>query len=107
MIWSFPRMLEWRIILVNKDSDLHTSFLISSLDDSIQAVGKLGGWERSDSVDCLIFAKTNIEIRANGSLVGSASAHVKTDDRMLVPFLFQLHDSQSLEEFLPTFQVHL
>ena len=100
MLRSFPGVLEWGVILIYEDYHLHACLLIGSGDNGIKTVCKLGCRIRSDIVFLLIRFKADIEIRLDSLGTGTATAHVKSDNRILIPFLFHLHDFETFEEIL-------
>ena len=47
---SFPRMLQWRVVFIDEDGNLLSGLLIRLHDYCIEAVGKFGGWLRSNAI---------------------------------------------------------
>ena len=93
-------MLQRRVVFVDKYDNLHARLLIGCGNDSIKAVGKLRCRIRRYGIFLLIRFKAQIEIRADFISAGTTTAHVESDDWILFPIIFDIHDFETFEEFL-------
>ena len=92
-------MLQREVVFINEHTNLQTRLLESSRDDGIEAVGKLGGRFGHNVIFLLVFAKADIEIRNDAVCRSSSTAHIKTDNGILLPVILKVHDLQTIKEF--------
>lgn len=78
-------MLQRRVVFIDEYDNLHARLLIGCGDDSIKAVGKLRCRVGRYGIYLLIRLKAQIEIRADFIGTGSTTAHIESDDWILLP----------------------
>ena len=100
-------MLKRGIILIYEHCHRLTGLLICRHDDSIETIGKLGCWIHIYSILLLIILESYIKVRTDSLSRSPTPAHIKTNHGMMLPFLLQLHDFQSLKEFFIAFEIVL
>ena len=107
VLGSFPGMLQGGVVLVDEDDDLLSRLPVGGDDDGVEAVGEVCRGLGRDAVRLFVFPEPDVEVGTDGFRRSPSPAHVETDDGMCLPVLFQVHDLQSLEEFLLPLKVRL
>ena len=105
MLRSLPGMLQRRVVFIDEYDNLHASLLISRGNDGIKAISKLSGRIRRYGILLFIRLKAQIEIRADSFSAGSSTAHIESDDRILLPIIFHIHNLETFEEFLSATEI--
>ena len=105
MLRSFPGMLQRRVVFIDEYDNLHARLPISCGNDGIKAIGKLRGRIRRYGILLFIRLKAQIEIRADSFSTGSSTAHVESDDWILLPVIFHIHDLETFKEFLSAAEI--
>lgn len=92
---------------VDEDGNLQARLFVCCCNDGIKAVGKLGGRIGSDGILLFVESKSQIQVRTQGFCIGASTAHVESNHGICLPILLQIHDFESFEEFLSSFEVTL
>ena len=102
-----PRVLERRIVFIDENGNFLTGLFVCFRDNCIKSVCEFGSWICYDGIHLLVFLESLVQVRTKRASIGSPSAHVESNNRVLFPFLLQLHDFQSFEELFSSFEVSL
>ena len=100
-------MLQGRVVFVYEDSHSQSGLLIGCDYNCMEAVGKHGSRVWSNVVLLLVVLKAQVQVRAQSIFAGSSTAHVKTDDVILLPVFIQLHNLQSFKQVFSSFKIRL
>ena len=92
-------MLQREVVFINEHANLQTRILESRHDYGIKTVGELGGRLWRNTIFLLVFIKADIEIRNDAVCRSSSTAHIKTDNGILLPVILKVHDLQTIKEF--------
>lgn len=93
-------MLQWRIILVDKNNRLFSGLLEYCFDDVLETDSK--GNLRAHRYFILLFEFIEGVVEIGVEFFGccTSATHVESNDGIAGPFFLQLHHLQSFEEFL-------
>ena len=106
-MWRVPRVLQWRVVFVDKHGNLLAGSLISCANDVLQSDSKRGKRTHLDIVLKLILMKHIIKIGFNAVGFCPGTAHVKPYHRAASPMLLKLHYAQPLKQLAPSLKISL